>query len=289
MRIVATLLCLLALAATAPARATSPTLSDYSDLWWNAAESGWGAHVTLQDDVVFMVLYVYDAQRQARFFVAPNMPRNLATQVQTPMPGDSFTGPLHATQGPPFAGNFNPAQVTHREVGTARLVFSSPNEGELAYTVDGTTITKRITRQAWRPPDLAGQYKGGVFATATASTCPLGLPSIAYAGSLAVTQSGDQLTIDANVAPGFAENGICRFTGRLVQQGSLASITGGTYSCTFTNDINASGTFDLTAIESGLNGFGGRYTALEGAACRYTGRLGGIRRGNYDLPPGDPG
>ena len=165
------------------------------------------------------------------------------------------------------------------------MTFLTPGSAQLSYTVDGATITKQISRQAWRPPSLAGEYKGGVFASATASTCAMGLPSIAYPGSLSVAQVGDSITIDAAMNPGFAQDGTCRYSGRLVQQGSLASIAGGTYSCQFSNEITASGTFDLTAIEIGPHGFGGRYSALEGAACRHSGYLGGIRRGYQIVTP----
>ena len=60
MRLKPLALCLAVLAslAAAPTIAASPSAADYSDLWWNSGENGWGAHITLQDDMVFMVLYV---------------------------------------------------------------------------------------------------------------------------------------------------------------------------------------------------------------------------------------
>ena len=69
--------------------ATSTDGTSYSDLWWNPAESGWGAHITLQADVAFMVLYVYDLQRQPRFFVASGLQRvdfsrSPATRMRAP-------------------------------------------------------------------------------------------------------------------------------------------------------------------------------------------------------------
>lgn len=269
-RLLAAIACIAQLTA---ARAGSTTGPDYSDLWWNAAESGWGAHVTQQEDVVFMVLYVYDAERRPRFFVASDMRR-------AAMPtGDTFEGALYSTAGPALAGPFDPEQVTRRAVGTARLRFDAPGAGVLTYVADGVAVEKAITRQAWRPPQLAGEYRGGLFGTATAMTCPLGLPDIAYPGSFRISQSGDQVTIETTFTPAFADTGTCRMTGRLTQQGSLASITEGSYECQFVNGpIPVAGTFELTAIEASESGLGGSYRGREGTSCIHEGRLGGIRR-----------
>jgi hypothetical protein len=283
-RILAAFACLALLAAAPAARATSTVGPDYSDLWWNADESGWGAHITQQDDVVFMVLYVYDAERRPRFFVASDMLR------AAPASGDTFEGTLYSTSGPAFTGPFDPAQVALRAVGTARLRFDSPGDGTLSYTVGEVAVEKAITRQSWRSPELAGEYRGGLFGTATAMTCPLGLPTIAYPGSFRVSQAGDQVTIDTTFNPGFASTGTCRMTGRLSQQGSLASISEGAYECEFVNGpLPVAGTFELTAIEWSESGLGGRYKGREGASCVHEGHFGGIRRvRGVDTPEPEP-
>lgn len=286
-RIAAALACF-ALLLPAATRAATTAGPDYSDLWWNAAESGWGAHVTQQGDVVFLVLFVYDSGARPRFFVASGMGR--AGSVNG---ADVFEGPLYSTTGPAFASAFDPARVVARAVGTARLRFDSPGSATLDYTVDGVPVTKPITRQVWRPIDLRGNYKGGIFANATASSCRLGLPTIAYAGSLTVARSGDTITIDLGFHPGFADFGTCRMTGRWNQQGSLASITQGTYACTFENGPTpVAGTFEITAIESDESGFAGRYAAREDGTCLHSGRLGGFRARvsttDTDTPPPPP-
>lgn len=275
-RALARVLLATALATSGAAQANSSTLPDYSDLWWNASESGWGAHVTLQDDVIFLVLFVYDAQRQPRFFVASEMRR---AQGAGP-----FTGELYSTTGPAFAGAFNPAGVAVRTVGGASLSFATPGAATLTYSVDGVTVNKSITRQSWRIPDLNGEYKGGLFASTV--NCPSGLPSLGYPGSVKISRSGDLVTIDSTFSPGFAEAGTCRMVGRLSQLGTVVSITEGTYGCEFFNEPNSvSGTFTLTAIEANESGFGGRYTANQGGQCTHTGYLGGMRRGYDILPP----
>ena len=274
-RALAAVACLAALAAGTPSLAASTARSDYSDLWWNAAESGWGAHVTLQDDVVFLVLFVYDAARQPRFYTASDM-RPVAGG------GETFQGLLYATRGPAFAGAFDPAQVVIRAVGEVTLRFDSPTAATLAYSVDGVAVSKSITRQGWRAPDLAGSYRGGLFAQA--ANCLL--PTVEYPGTLVVSQAGDVVTIESAFQPGFAEAGTCRMVGRLAQHGSLAAITAGTYTCEFENGPNpVAGTFEITAIEAGRSGFHGRYRGLEGAQCVHAGSFGGFLDGSREVPP----
>jgi hypothetical protein len=275
---IAHLACLAALAPAAAA-ATSSASPDYSDLWWNEQESGWGAQVVLQGDVVFMVLFVYDANRQPRFLVSPELDR-------TPS-GDAFEGALYTTTGPGYAAAFDPSAVTTRLVGTAHLTLLSPGSARLDYTVDGVAVSKAITRQAWRTPDLSGDYMGGVFGTATPGSCILGLPTFNYPGSVHVAQSGDSITIDTVFAPGFAEQGTCRYLGRVTQSGSQLAITQGTYSCSYSeNPVPTQGSFTVTAIESAQTGFGGRFEAVEDGACVHSGKIGGIRRGYPDPQPG---
>jgi hypothetical protein len=73
-------------------------------------------------------------------------------------------------------------------------------------------------------------------------------------------------------------------SGRLVPQGALASITGA-YACEFSSGIRSNGTFELAGVEAGPHGFGGRYAALEGQACRHSGYFGGTRRSRGSAAP----
>jgi len=281
MKPIATALTCLALLAPNAANAATTTGADHSDLWWNPAESGWGANVIQEGEVIFMVLYVYDAQQRPRFFVASSMARGTAGNAD-----ELFEGTLYSTTGPAFPGAFDPARVVTRAVGAASLRFTTPSVATLNYTVDGVAVTKAVTRQVWRPIDLQGEYKGGIFATATAETCRLGLPSITYPGTVRISRAGDNATIELAFTPGFADAGACRMTGKWNQLGSLASITEGTYACTFDNGPTpVAGTFELTAIESDENGFAGRYLAREDGTCVHAGRLGGFRARIAPPPP----
>src|SRR4051812_15611783 len=98
---------LVALGFSLPASAAS-TGVDFTDLWFNPAESGWGLNLIQQNNVIFATLFVYGADNSARWFVASNLQGG----------GTAFTGQLFQTTGPAFSAAFNPAAVTTTPVGT---------------------------------------------------------------------------------------------------------------------------------------------------------------------------
>lgn len=112
---------------------------DYTDLWWNPAESGWGLGVTQQHSVMFLAWYVYDNSGRPIWYAAPDC-RVIAS-------GNSCSGPLYRTSGPVLGATFNPGQVQTSIAGAVSLDFSGPNNGVLSYTVGGVTASKSITRQ----------------------------------------------------------------------------------------------------------------------------------------------
>ena len=110
---------------------------DYSDLWWNPSESGWGMGIAQQANVMFVTWYVYDDSGKPMWYVASNCAVN----------GNGCSGTLYRTSGPPFGPTFNTSAVQVSTAGTVTLTFSDPNNGMLSFTVDGKSGTKAITRQ----------------------------------------------------------------------------------------------------------------------------------------------
>ncbi|HUP31286.1 MAG TPA: hypothetical protein VM122_13995 [Usitatibacter sp.] len=266
------------------AQAASPLLPDYSDLWSVPGESGWGVHVTLQDDVVFLVIYVHDTSSEPRFYVATDMRPTAQSPSQQPV----FSGALYRTQGSPFAAAFDPARFDAKPVGNATLRLVSSGSAVLSYDVQGVAVTKTLARQALRALSLASDYLGGTFVSTNGCTAGAGLPALSFPGTIKVAQAGDDVVIDTRFEPGFTEVGTCRLTGKLFQEGSIATIRG-TYACEFSAGVNPmSGTFEIIDLEAAEKGFSGRYRAIDGA-CVHTGRIGGIRRGyTVVAPPEDP-
>jgi len=65
----------------------------------------------------------------------------------------TYSGTLYRTTGPPFnAVPFNPANVLATIVGNATLTFADGNNASFAYTVNGVSLAKWITREVFQAP-----------------------------------------------------------------------------------------------------------------------------------------
>jgi len=85
--------------------------SDFTDLWFNPAESGWGVSLAQHGNNVFGVWYAYDTDGQPLWFVLPGVQFTSST---------AFNGKLYTTTGP-YYGNatFDPNAVKPSEAGSA--------------------------------------------------------------------------------------------------------------------------------------------------------------------------
>ncbi|MGE5616265.1 MAG: peptidoglycan DD-metalloendopeptidase family protein, partial [Bacillota bacterium] len=120
-------------------------LANYTDLWWNAAESGWGVNVIHQGATLFATWFTYDTDGSGMWLVMSNALRQ---------PDGSYSGPIYRTTGVPFsqingqaAANFPPPTV-----GTGTFRFASPQQGTFSYVVNGVSQQKAITRQGFSTP-----------------------------------------------------------------------------------------------------------------------------------------
>jgi len=130
-------------AACFPTTGSRAALTNYQDLWWNAAESGWGVNVTHQDNTMFATLFTYDANGRDLWLVMSNGARQAD--------GVTFTGELFRTTGPPFNANpFTPISAANlSRVGTMSFRFRDGENATLDYTNNGAAVTKQITRQTF--------------------------------------------------------------------------------------------------------------------------------------------
>ena len=116
------------------------TATNYQDLWWNPAESGWGINLTEQGNMIFAAWFTYRPDGSPLWLTATAAPQ-----------GGSYTGTLYQNSGPPFnAVPFNPANVVQTPVGTATFTFANGNSATFAYTVFGVSQSKQITREIFQ-------------------------------------------------------------------------------------------------------------------------------------------
>jgi hypothetical protein len=114
---------------------------NYSDIWWNPSESGWGMTIVQgPTNVLYAVWFVYDASGKPTWYTfSPGQATFGSPAI--------FTGPIYKTNGPYFGGPFDPTQVGITQVGTGQLSFTQWDSGKFTYTVEGITGSKAIVRE----------------------------------------------------------------------------------------------------------------------------------------------
>ena len=125
--------------------------TNYQDLWWNPAESGWGVNLTHQGNTIFATWFTYD-DNGAPLWLSATAAR---------MAAGVYSGDLYETGGTTFSA-FDPNAVSRNPVGALTLTFLNGNTATFAYTVKlpfKTTVVqqKTITRQVFREPGTVCQ------------------------------------------------------------------------------------------------------------------------------------
>ncbi|MEP7067914.1 MAG: YncE family protein [Usitatibacter sp.] len=128
-----------------PASAAPPAAPGYNvqGLWWRSSEPGWGINFTQQGDTLFSTWFTYDADGSGLWLVMPNGARST---------DNSYSGTLYRTTGPAYNAAFSSAPVTSTAAGSATFTFTSPDSGILTATVNGTTLTRPISRELYGAP-----------------------------------------------------------------------------------------------------------------------------------------
>ena len=254
----------ISLAVSLPAAATTSSV-DYTDIYYDAAESGWGLAITQQGDLAFASMYVYGAD---------NTPRWYFTGSGLTLSGSTLSGPLNSTTGPYFGAPYNASLVTSTTVGTMTIAFNGPNNATLTYSVNGVNVSKPIQRLSFRTNNLTGHYLGGLTANGSGCSGVANGPILIF-DNLNVTQSGNALTmtVSFNNANGTAST--CTFSGTYTPTGRLGTASGN-FNCTFGTSPGNTGTFTLSAIDAGIYGFSSSFSGRD-QFCTYNGQFGGVR------------
>jgi hypothetical protein len=239
-------------------RAATTFSNDATDLWWNASESGWGANVVQQGDIVFNTLFVYGTDNKPTWFVGS------ALQATRDASGVTYSGDLFSTTGPAFsAATFDPNAVTHTKVGTATFQVANGTDGTLTYTANGARVVKLLTRQTWRENNPTGSYIGFL-----GGSCATAVNGVEESMTINMTQAPGTFSMSTTGISGVS----CGYNGTYLQQGHVGHADG-----SFNCSNGRSGTFSLDGLEAGIDGFSAHLTTKV-SSCTFTSRLGGIRR-----------
>src|SRR5206468_3935572 len=98
------------LAACACSVITNAAAENYSDIWWNPAESGWGVTIADHETNIFAVLFTYRNDRRPIWYVIPGGTLSQGRRI--------FQGDVYVTTGPAYTNPiFDSTLVTAAKVG----------------------------------------------------------------------------------------------------------------------------------------------------------------------------
>jgi hypothetical protein len=120
---------------------SSAPLADWTDMWWNPSESGWGVNIADQNGVLFILLYLYGQDGNPRWYSGAVFQTSINSFGYSIYQGD-----LISTTGPWFDDPFNPQAVNRQKVGTLTFSPSTPDSAQLSYSVNGINVSKQIER-----------------------------------------------------------------------------------------------------------------------------------------------
>ena len=255
--IAAALACACAFAGTARAA------TDYTDSWWAAggSESGWGVNFTQQRNFVFATFFVYAQDGKATW---------LSAEMSRDGTGDRFAGPLYRATGtwygsPTWNGNQNV------QVGNATFVASSAYDGELTYTVDGNTISKRIERLKLVDVSVAGDYRGAV--AGTRSGC--GGSNLYFTDPIDFLVLHSPTTGEIRIDQYSVSTGVrvCRMEGKATQVGKLLLVADAAYDCGSSWSNKRARIYNLRPTPTG---FEGQWFSDGGGGCTESGDFSGV-------------
>jgi hypothetical protein len=276
------MIALLAVAMLASGAARAASTTNFSDQWWIETESGWGASVLQQADIIFVDLFVYGADNAPTWFTA-------AASYQNTGPAGHvvFTGDLYRTNGPYYGAPFGSAPVTYAKVGTLTFDANTINTATLTYTVGGVAYVKNVTRQTWRFENIGGSYYGGLVYDQTSCSDAIDNGHYEIFGNLTFTHtSTNAVTLGMQITSAFFNGaplplpaGVSyTMTGTYTQAGHMGAVSGKS-AITVPGEATDTATVYLIEVERTITGLSGRYTAIDDlGGCKASGRFAGIRR-----------
>ena len=258
----------LALGSAIPLASASSFSTDSSDLWGNPAENGWGLQIIQRADVIFVTLYLYDANNTPIWYAAvlkPNSPTN-------------WSGDLMQTKGPWFGKQpFDPAAVTVARVGSMSFIPTSVRGAVVSYSINGVSNTKDIERMTIRYDNYNGNYVGMLAYTAEGCSSPGDRGAFNNRINFSIGQSGTSMSM---VSQQQGSAAVCSSHGDYGQDGQFGNTGQVTGSCTDGSGAGAIVSYyQMSVTPSGITmNFTAPGSNPGSKGCTLNGSLVGIRQ-----------
>jgi hypothetical protein len=228
--------------------------ADYTDIWWNPAENGWGVNLVQSDNFIFATFFVYGPNNQPIWYAGNLNADGIG----------NYIGGLYLTTGTYFGTvPYNPAQFGVTQVGTATFTPTTAYTGVLTYNVGGVTVTKNIQRQTLTAIALGGSYVGGQSGEYV--SCPDTSLNATYIDTYTLSVSQSPASVATFTFDYDFVDATCTMSGTLEQHGQLYRIPNATYQCT--GGLNFNETATMYEIKATAQGIEGRFTSSLSDGC----------------------
>ena len=170
------------------------TATNYTDVWWNSTESGWGLSMIHQGDLIFIAWYTYAADGKPMW----------VTGLASRQANGTYTGALNRpTSGTPFNQITNTPATTIPlpQVGNFALSFSNGENVSFSYTLDNIPQTRALSRYVFVGPTTPVTLCSNSPPASALTACDPGLNPGDFRTSLA-NSAGSSAVTERVIGPG---------------------------------------------------------------------------------------
>jgi hypothetical protein len=267
------LLAILLFGTVAAARA-----ADYTDIWYNPAQSGYGYNVVQSNDGIaapdgksrpflFVTFFIFGSSGEPTWYTAE------LTWNGT----DAFQGPVYKSRGTFFGSPWKPADSSATAAGTATFKPNATNDWQatLIYVVDGVgSATHPLERQTLTRNFTGGNYFGYQLGQYNGGGCNMSSNPYYYTDRYWLTVTDDSNTggnvtfkfeyLTTDLATGRDVVSLtCTLAGKYEQHGLTLLVRNATYVCSDGTNARA----NMSEIRATPLGLEGRYTSTLTSSC----------------------
>jgi hypothetical protein len=235
---------------------------DWTDIWYNFNQQGYGYNMVQSDAFIYVTFYVYDANGAPTWYGAGLNWNNV----------DSYTGTVYKAKGTFFGAQWNPADWAATPVGNATFTPSAVNnyEGMFSYTITNVgSAAQAIERQTLTTIATGGAYVGGQSGEYTGCTDPASSFSYVDTFNLTLTHLANGSATFEFAYPSLS----CTLAGTYEQHGQYYLISNATYTCS----DGLSTTARMSDVKATALGIEGQFfAAAVGGGCAESARFSGV-------------
>ncbi len=236
--------------------------ANWTDIWFNFFQQGYGYNIVQSDGFLYVTFYVYDEFGFPTWYAAGLNWDGV----------DSYTGTVYEATGTFFGAPWIPGNFVATAVGTATFKPSAVNnwQANFSYAITGVgSVAESIQRQTLTSIATGGYYVGGQNGAYTGCSNPNDSYTYTDTFDLTLTHlAGGNATFEFTY-PSLS----CTLAGTYEQHGQYYLISNAAYTCSDGLETTAS----MSEIKATSLGIEGRFYAADvGGGCAESATFAGV-------------